>query len=105
MTQTESSPHHLVIVKEVINSWRIVNPMPEHKYILGDSRSMEEIPDETVNLVVTSPPYWNLKDYEGGGDEIGQGDALRTRNIWKVYFLCSENALAFLRQTVKSQST
>ncbi len=49
--------------------------MPEHKYILGDSRSMEEIPDESVNLVVTSPPYWNLKDYDGGGDEIGQGDS------------------------------
>lgn len=36
---------------------------------------MKEIPDDSVNLVVTSPPYWNLKDYEGGRDEIGQGDA------------------------------
>ena len=64
-----------MIVKEVINRWRIVDAMSEHTYILGDSRSMEEIPDESVNLVVTSPPYWNLKDYDGGGDEIGQGDS------------------------------
>ena len=49
--------------------------MSEHKYILGDSRAMKELPDESVNLVVTSPPYWNLKDYEGGSEEIGQGSS------------------------------
>ena len=53
----------------------MVRLMSDHKFILGDSRVLKELPDESVNLVVTSPPYWNLKDYEGGGDEIGQGDA------------------------------
>ena len=28
-----------------------------HKIIIGDSRKMEEIDDESVHLVVTSPPY------------------------------------------------
>ena len=34
-----------------------------HKIIIGDSRCMKEIPDESVHFIVTSPPYWQLKDY------------------------------------------
>ena len=37
-----------------------------HKIITGDSRRMAEVPDESVHLVVTSPPYWQLKDYGNG---------------------------------------
>jgi site-specific DNA-methyltransferase (adenine-specific) len=32
---------------------------------------MAHVADESVHLVVTSPPYWNLKDY-GNDDAIGQ---------------------------------
>jgi hypothetical protein len=28
-----------------------------HKIIIGDSRRMKNIPDESVHLVITSPPY------------------------------------------------
>lgn len=42
----------------------------KHKIIIGDSRRMEEIPDFSLQLVVTSPPYWQLKDY-GSSDQIG----------------------------------
>ncbi len=31
---------------------------------------MEEIPDESIHLVITSPPYWQLKDY-GNDNQIG----------------------------------
>jgi len=31
--------------------------------IIGDSRKMKEVSDESVHLVITSPPYWQLKDY------------------------------------------
>jgi len=41
-----------------------------HKIILGDSRTMREIPDSSVHLILTSPPYWQLKDY-GDGNQIG----------------------------------
>ena len=41
-----------------------------HLCILGDSRRMEEINDSSVHLIVTSPPYWQLKDY-GTEDQIG----------------------------------
>lgn len=37
-----------------------------HKIIIGDSRHMGEVPDESVHLIITSPPYWQLIDY---GDE------------------------------------
>jgi DNA modification methylase len=48
---------------------------PTHKVILGDSREMPEIPDESVHLVVTSPPYANLKEYEPGNpDQLGDID-------------------------------
>jgi len=44
-----------------------------HKIVIGDSRQMKEIPDESVHLVITSPPYWQLKDY-GDGQQIGYND-------------------------------
>lgn len=45
-----------------------------HKIIIGDSRLMNEIEDESVHLVVTSPPYWQLKDY-GHAEQIGFHDS------------------------------
>jgi site-specific DNA-methyltransferase (adenine-specific) len=44
-----------------------------HKIIIGDSRWMREVDDESVHLVITSPPYWQLKDY-GNGNQIGFND-------------------------------
>lgn len=34
---------------------------------------MKEVPDESVHLVITSPPYWQLKDY-GSQSQIGYND-------------------------------
>jgi len=45
-----------------------------HKIITGDSRQMTEIEDKSVHLVITSPPYWQLKDY-GTEDQIGYNDS------------------------------
>lgn len=37
-----------------------------HKVIIGNCMSMEEIPDESIHLMVTSPPYFNAPfDYKG----------------------------------------
>lgn len=44
-----------------------------HKIIIGDSRWMKEVPDESIHLIITSPPYWQLKDY-GNGKQIGFND-------------------------------
>ena len=44
------------------------------KIIIGDSRNMADVAPETVHLVITSPPYWQLKDY-GNHDQIGFNDS------------------------------
>ena len=41
-----------------------------HHVFFGDARSMRQIADRSVHLVVTSPPYWQLKDY-GNPEQIG----------------------------------
>lgn len=53
----------------------------EVKLILGnatiynhDSSDMSMIPDESVHLIITSPPYWTLKDYDIEG-QIGKGSS------------------------------
>jgi len=45
-----------------------------HKIVRGDSRQMNELSNNSVNLVITSPPYWQLKDY-GTDDQIGYNDS------------------------------
>jgi len=41
-----------------------------HKIIHGDSRQMNCLADKSIHLVITSPPYWQLKDY-GTENQIG----------------------------------
>lgn len=41
---------------------------------LGSSADMSQIADNSVNLVITSPPYWTLKDYDTEG-QIGTGSS------------------------------
>jgi DNA modification methylase len=36
---------------------------------VGDARSLDFLGEESVHLVLTSPPYWNLKRYN---DQVGQ---------------------------------
>ncbi len=45
-----------------------------HKIIIGDSRRMSELSNESVHLVITSPPYWQLKDY-GTENQLGFHDS------------------------------
>jgi len=45
-----------------------------HKIINGDSRKMNELRDRSVHLIITSPPYWQLKDY-GTDNQIGFNDS------------------------------
>lgn len=45
-------------------------PLSPVTVVIGDARRMAEVEDESVHLIVTSPPYWQLKDY-GVGGQIG----------------------------------
>jgi modification methylase len=60
-----------------------------HKIITGDSRQMSEIGDKSVHLVITSPPYWQLKDY-GSTDQIGYHDSYESyiNNLNLVWQQC-----------------
>ena len=51
-----------------------MNFTTRHRIITGDSRHMGELKDKSVQLVITSPPYWQLKDY-GTNDQIGFNDS------------------------------
>jgi modification methylase len=42
-----------------------------HRLINGDARNLSFLEDESVHLVVTSPPYWNLKRYNENPDQLG----------------------------------
>ena len=42
-----------------------------HKLVLGDARTMLGLPSGSVHLVITSPPYWTLKEYHRGTGQIG----------------------------------
>jgi site-specific DNA-methyltransferase (adenine-specific) len=43
----------------------------EHHLRLGDARDLSWLPDSSVHLVVTSPPYWTLKKYADHEHQMG----------------------------------
>lgn len=60
-----------------------------HKLILGDSRNLSLIKDRSVHLIITSPPYWQLKDY-GNDGQIGFHDSYESyiNNLNAVWAEC-----------------
>lgn len=63
--------------------------MGSAKIIIGDSRKMTEVKDNSVDLIVTSPPYWYIKDY-GIEGQIGYGQSLHEylKNLYLVWKEC-----------------
>src|SRR5919106_5694492 len=52
---------------------RIPSRPSRHRIALGDSRDLSFVPDESVHLVVTSPPYFDLKQYAAETpDQLGE---------------------------------
>jgi len=49
----------------------------KHKIINGDCRQMNLIHDKSIHLIITSPPYWQLKDYEAD-NQIGFHESYET---------------------------
>ncbi len=52
-------------------SWPAPFDTTTHRLHAGDARDLFWIPDGSVDLVVTSPPYWTLKKYEDGEGQLG----------------------------------
>jgi modification methylase len=67
----DATPAALKAYREANYHFRTV-PWPSpfekttHRLRLGDARDLSWIPDSSVHLVVTSPPYWTLKQYTPG---------------------------------------
>lgn len=87
----------------------------EGMVVIGDSRNMAEVADASVGLVVTSPPYWHLKDY-GVPGQVGYGQTLHEylldlsrvwRECWRVLMpgrrLCINIGDQFARAVVYGQ--
>lgn len=51
--------------------WPAPYDKTHHRLHLGDARDLSWLADESVHLVVTSPPYWTLKKYETRRGQLG----------------------------------
>jgi DNA modification methylase len=61
------------------------------RLINGDARDLTFLGDESIHLVVTSPPYWNLKRYNENPDQLGHVNDYESflrelENVWKEVF-------------------
>jgi len=56
------------------------------KIIIGDSRKMLEVEDQSIQLIVTSPPYWSIKNY-GIKNQVGYGQTLHEylKDLYRVW--------------------
>lgn len=59
-----------------------------HSMKKGDARDLSHIADGSVDLIVTSPPYWTLKDYNKTAGQLGdikdyQGFLDELDRVWK----------------------
>ena len=62
-----------------------------HRLIQGDARDISYIQDNSIHLVVTSPPYWTLKKYNENEKQMGHIEDYdlfleELSKVWKEVF-------------------
>lgn len=68
-----------------------------HKLIIGNCMSMKEIPDKSVHLAVTSPPYFNAPfDYKGLFKTYGQYLGVLKNFAHETYRVLQDGRIAVL---------
>jgi modification methylase len=70
----------------------------KNKVFYKNSNSMEEVPDESIDLIVTSPPYFNIKDYDKDGhqnNEISKKEKGQIGDIDDYKYFISEMLLVW----------
>jgi DNA modification methylase len=65
----EQNPIYARIIKERVQAE--VGSTKDLRVVIGDSRNLAQIADHSIDLIVTSPPYWDKADYGSGKDNIG----------------------------------
>lgn len=69
----EQNPNYIEVIRNIdINSDLTSNSEAKLEVINADSRKLEFLMDDSVDLIVTSPPYWNKADYGESDKNIGQ---------------------------------
>lgn len=70
------APEALLAANRALRACRWPAPFDHTEHVIrqGDARDLGLLPNESVHLVVTSPPYFNLKPYasEAGGAQLGR---------------------------------
>lgn len=63
--------------------------MVKAKVIIADSRNMIEMENNSIDLIITSPPYWHIKNYNIDG-QIGYGQGLHDylKSLYIVWREC-----------------
>lgn len=56
----------------------------ENRIFIADARDMRELPDGSVHLILTSPPYFNVKDYSLDGKQEKQHGAKQAAQIGDI---------------------
>ena len=58
-----------------------------HHLMIGDSRDMTFLNDNSVHLILTSPPYWNLKHYPDRDTQLGNiNDYEAVNGVYAQFF-------------------
>jgi len=71
--------------------------MTFHKLIIGNCKSMEEISDDSIHLMLTSPPYFNAPfDYKGLYDNYEQYLELLDHVAKEIYRVLKQGRIAVL---------
>lgn len=70
----DSNPEYIATAEREIGQIPAVNAMAEYQLRCGDSRDLSFLPDNSISLIVTSPPYWNKADYGNYDGNIGAID-------------------------------
>jgi site-specific DNA-methyltransferase (adenine-specific) len=79
-------------MKYAVASQQSLDEIPTlHRLVQGDARDLSFLADQSIHLVVTSPPYWTLKRYNDSEGQMGHIEdyeqflAELTR-VWKEVF-------------------
>ena len=69
-----------------------VHEVAGQQVVIGNSKHMACVRDRSVHFFMTSPPYWDLKDY-GSSSQIGQGSYEQYLDdlaaVWQECYRCA----------------
>lgn len=84
----EQNPQFAQVARDALSH---VADVDDYRITEGDSRDMGFIPDGAMDLIITSPPYWDKADYGGGSADLGAHSSYQLflkemRSIWDECF-------------------